>query len=380
VTIALRGAHILDSLELGGTEWQCVSLLRQLRRRSLDNVLLSFRGHGPLLSEVQAAGIPFVHVPYRGLRRPQGAAAIARLALLMRRRQIDLVQGYGFYSNVPGLLAGRLARVPALIAGRRDMGEFLRPWERLLERLIFTIADAVVVNAQAIRDQLVTTRQVAAHKIDVIPSGIDLERFDQLAARSPIAPWAAEGRSVVGMVAKFRTQKDHPTLLQAAQRVLRTHRDVLFVLVGDGFLRPAMERLAHDLGVPQSVRFVGDLQPEQIPAATKSFSICVLASRGNEGTPNAVLEGMAAARPIVATDTGGSREAVLDGETGFLVSPGDAAALAERIAMLLDDPAETRRMGKAGRLRVEQEFSLTRMTERFAALYAEVVSTRHRGR
>jgi glycosyltransferase involved in cell wall biosynthesis len=106
-----------------------------------------------------------------------------------------------------------------------------------------------------------------------------------------------------------------------------------------------------------------------MPEFLRGVDVAVLASRGNEGIPNAVLEAMAAGKPVVATDTGGCREAVVDGVTGFLIPPGDAEALAERVRRLLDDEAVATQLGGAGRQRAESHFSLDAMIQEFASLY-----------
>jgi len=313
-------------------------------------------------------GVQVEDVSFPGFRHWGALAGLSRLTRLMRRERVDIVQSYGFYSNLPAVLAARLARVPVALASRRDMGEFLNGPAPRLERVAFRFATRVVVNANAIREQLVSTRQTGPSKIVVIPTGVDLDRFDLRAPRDE-QPTARPPGGTVAMVARFRRQKDHPTFLQAARMVLADEPGTTFLLAGDGSLRESTETLARDLGVSGSVRFVGPVEPDAMARFLFGVDVAVLASKGNEGIPNVILEAMAAGKPVVATDTGGCREAVHDGVTGFLVPPGDAGQLAGRVLRLLGDGEMAARMGKAGRGRVESEFSLARMADRFAGLY-----------
>lgn len=367
----LRILHVIDSLQIGGTEWQCVSLLKHLDASRFQNHLVCLNGGGPLLQEVHRMGLPSRVIPFARFCRPGFLKSLIRMALFMRQQGIQIVQAYGFYSNVPALLAGWLARVPIMVGSRRDMGEFLSPGKRLIERGVFKLADRVVANAKAIEAELLAARQVRADKIVVIPSGVDLNRFDSRMPSADRPLWVGKGK-VVAMVAKFRRAKDHATFLHAARQILDRDPTVVFVLVGDGYLKEETERLAKEGGISASVWFLGAVDPQAIPALLEHVDISVLASKKYEGIPNVVLESMAAGKPVVATDAGGCREAVLDDITGFLVPPGDPAQLAEKILQLLRDEREASRMGRAGRERVEAEFSLARMTQRFSSLYTDL--------
>jgi glycosyltransferase involved in cell wall biosynthesis len=378
----LRVLHVLDSLQIGGTEWQCLSLIRDLDRNRYGNVFVCFNAAGPLLEILRAAGVPSQPLPFRGFRRPAGLRDLFRLAAFMRRQRIDIVQAYGFYSNVPAILAGRIAGVPILLASRRDMGEFLTRAQRLIEKAIFHLADRVVVNATAIKEDLLKLRQARQEKIAVIPTGVDLHRFDRPMRESSgndAPPWAGKGK-VVAMVATFREQKDHPGFLRAAKRILEIDPTVVFVLGGGRFAGSAIcehlekeaKRLTRELGIASSVWFLGAVDPREIPSLLRHVDISVLVSRGNEGIPNTILEAMAAGKPVVTTDSGGCREAVEHNVTGFLVPPGDVDQLAERIHCLLCNSQKAIQMGEAGRERVETEFSLTRMRDRFSALYEDL--------
>jgi glycosyltransferase involved in cell wall biosynthesis len=188
-------------------------------------------------------------------------------------------------------------------------------------------------------------------------------------------------RHVVLIVGHLSEVKGHPVFLHAAAKVAARIPDVAFLALGDetpprGY-RQSLERLATDLGVRERVRFLG--WRDDVREVLWAADVLVLPSLA-EGLPLVVLEAMACGRPVIATSVNGVPEAVVDGVSGLLIPPGDAAGLATSIERLLLDPELAREMGVRGRLRVEEQFSLGRFLARVEALYAEVATTRPLGR
>jgi len=165
------------------------------------------------------------------------------------------------------------------------------------------------------------------------------------------------------MVAEFNRFKDYPTFIRAARKISRSRKDVVFVTVGDGETLEASRKLAAEV---EAIKFLG--KRKDIVQLVETFDIGVL-STFTEGLSNSIMEYMALSKPVVATDGGGTRELVVDGETGFLVPPENPDALAAKIEYLLDNPDVARRMGEAGEARLRGEFSITRMVEDTIKLY-----------
>jgi glycosyltransferase involved in cell wall biosynthesis len=169
------------------------------------------------------------------------------------------------------------------------------------------------------------------------------------------------------MVANFEYRvKDHPMLLRAAQRVKSKVPEAMFVIAGEGELRPETEKLASELGLNETCLFIG--RCASVPELLAASDICVLSSQA-EGFSNSILEYMAAGRAVVATNVGGASEAIIEGETGHLVNAGDDRAMAERLISLLRDPEKSRTMGLNGRRRIEQRFSTENRLKTTIALY-----------
>jgi glycosyltransferase involved in cell wall biosynthesis len=166
--------------------------------------------------------------------------------------------------------------------------------------------------------------------------------------------------------------KDHPTFLRAAKRVYENVPDAAFIIAGEGELKEATQELARNLGIADRTFFIGRCQ--EVGSVLSISDVCVLSSRA-EGFSNAILEYMAAARPVVATDVGGAREAIVDGETGYLVPAGQHEQLADYIISLLRDPDSARSLGESGRRRVNEKFSSLKQLQNVESLYTELLTS-----
>ena len=224
--------------------------------------------------------------------------------------------------------------------------------QKFIERRAYNLSHAVVANAEAVRRQLIK-EGVRARKIAVVYNGLDMNRLAPSAdvrrdeALASFGLPAQTRRRFVTIVANMRLPvKDQQTFLRAAGRVREAVPEAAFVLAGEGELADSLRALAAQLGLERDAFFIG--RCERVAELLAVSDVCVLSSKA-EGFSNAILEYMAAARAVVATDVGGAREVVVEGETGHLVQVGDDAAMAERIVSLLKDPARAREMGGRGR-------------------------------
>jgi glycosyltransferase involved in cell wall biosynthesis len=270
------------------------------------------------------------------------------------------------------MAAAALARVPVRIASRRETEGLRSQTKKRLERGAFRLAHVVVTNADAVRQHLIA-EGVRADKIVTVYNGVEASRF------TPRPGWQRSetladyhlnhlaDRRFVTIVANLRhAVKDHPTFLRAAQRVKHAVPEAAFLLAGEGELLEPLRALAGELGLAQDAFFIG--RCGNVADLLALSEVCVLSSVA-EGFSNAILEYMAAGRPVVATDVGGVREAVQDGVTGHIVPVGDDCALAGRICALLQAPAEARTMGERGQRLVQQRFSCATQLARIKDLY-----------
>ena len=371
----LRVAEIINSFDIGGGEVQLLALLERLKGRyALAVHALEVRG--PLLAPLRALGFEPEGHPLGGSLASRGAVrAIANLARAFRRDRIDLVHAHDFYSSFVAVPAARLAGA-AIVVGRLDLGHLQSPPQRTVLAGITHAADAVVVNCEAIHRLVVDEERVPAERVTLIRNGIDLEAFDARRAAPLAAPLPdLGGRPSVVLVANMRHEvKRQEDFLHALALARRERPEVAGFLVGEGDRTPWLRSLAARLGLDGSTFFLG--RRADVPAVLSRATIGVLVS-SLEGLSNAVIEGMAAALPMVVTDAGGNGELVKHGERGLVVPVADPEALSRALLDLVRDPARARRLGAAGRSYVEAELTLPRMVSGHERVYQRVVSGRH---
>lgn len=329
-------------------------------------------GDGPLRDDVGSKPLEILEYPLTSLHDRTTARQLRRFASDVRARGIGIVHTHDVYANIFGLPGARLGGVPVRIASRRDTGGVGTNGRRRVEALTYRLAQRVVTNAHAVARDLVG-QGVPDGKVVTIHNAVDFERVRPTLERAQaleLFGLPSDRRLVVLVANLSHDVKDHPTFLRAARRVRDRVPDAAFVVAGRGPLTGPMQELAAGFGIEGDVFFIGTCAV--IADLLALADVCVLSSKA-EGLSNAVLEYMAAARPVVATDVGGIAEAVVHGETGYLVASGDDAALAERVVDLLEDPEAARRFGEAGRRRAEEHFSCELLVERTVALYEEAL-------
>jgi glycosyltransferase involved in cell wall biosynthesis len=364
--------QFINSFHQGGSESQAVQLARLLHESGRYRVHVAcLDGEGVLREEISRLG-PGEIPEYRlnSFYDRNMLRQLRRCAADLRARKIDVVHTHDFYTNVFGLLAARLARVPVRIASRRETLGMRTEAQKKVERFVYRLAHTVVANSEAVRRQLIA-EGVPASKIVTIYNGLDMRRVTPTMSRDEALSFfklpAEPSRRFITIVANLRHDvKDHPTFLRAAKRVHAEVPEAAFVIAGEGELTDRMRALAKELGLERDVFFTG--RCGAIGDLLAVSDVCVLSSRA-EGFSNSILEYMAAGRAVVATDVGGASEAIVEGETGYLVTAGDDEAMAARIISLLRAEARKLEMGAKGRRRVEEKFSCEAQLEQTLKLY-----------
>ena len=370
---------LIDSFGRGGGETQTVHLTRMLVEDGEYGVHLAcLSRRGVLFDEVQDLGLKEIpEYPLKSFYDRNAVAQLRRFSAYLREHNIDVVHAQDFYTNVFGMPGAALARTPARIASRIETGDWRTPAQELIERGAFRLSHAVNANAEAVKQHLVR-KGVPAEKIAVIYYGFDISRVtppkglgrDEMLDLLGLPREGA--RRFVTIVANLRTDvKDHPMFLRAAKRVRALVPEAAFVLAGEGELTDAMRGLSIELGLERDAFFIG--RCDRMAELLAISDVCVLSSK-SEGFSNSILEYMAAARPVVVTDVGGAREAVVEGESGYIVNSGDDRKMAARIVSLLREPERARAMGRMGRDVVERKFSERAQLEDTKALYERLLT------
>lgn len=385
----LRVAYVPARLSPGGAERQMLALAERLPRDRFEPELLILSGAGVYDERARAAGVRIRSVgqapaPGTGLpsRVRQRARKAARFMATVRAGKFDIVDAWLYPSDVLAALTRPITRTPVVITGRRnvDPQEYFGPVERGVAALVGRLTDIVVANSEAAASYAVDVGGVAPEKIRIIRNGVVVHppasAEARLASRRVFGVDSVDN-IVIGCVANYSPVKRHQLLIEAFAALPDPGRTMRLVLVGEGPLRPTLERQVRDLGLEARVRLHGsELDPEPLYAA---FDIVVQAS-SREGLPNALLEAAASGRAIVATAAGGSGEIVLDGQTGLLVPVEDQTSLVNALRNLVSDADLRRRLGGAARERTATMFGMDRFVAEFASLYEEQAASKMVGR
>jgi glycosyltransferase involved in cell wall biosynthesis len=287
--------------------------------------------------------------------------AAKRLRALWRERRPDIVQAYFLDSSYFAIPLARRVGVPRIVRVRNNLGYWLTPKHRLLNRVLRPLVDVTLTNSDAGRASLIDHDGLAPDRVVAIENGVDIERF--VACRPP-----RFGRTVrVGCVANLRPVKNVDGLMRAAWLVFERFPNATFEVAGDGEQRAELERLHAELNLGE--RFILRGSVADVPAFLGSCDAAVLPSH-SEGMSNALLESMAAGRAIVATNVGANAKLARPGVEGLIANDSRPESIAAAIVQLLGDPARALRMAAAARDRAEREYSRTAMLRRFEAFYA----------
>ncbi len=354
---------LIDRLTRGGTETQLLALIRCLDRTRVEPTLVLLDGTDAESRSLEPADCPVLRLGLRSLHKPPALAAAARLLAFWREHRTDVVQVYFLDSAYFGVPLARLAGVRRVVRVRNNLGHWLTPRHRWLGRLMGRLADVTLTNCEPARRALLRAEGGPGRKVLVLENGVDLARFTAL-------PPPADGPAFrVGVVANLRPVKAIDVFLRAAARVRAAVPHASFHVAGEGEQRPGLERLIAELGLTGHCHLHGTVA--DVPAFLATLDVSVLCSHA-EGMSNAVLESMAAGRPVVATAVGANGDLLRGGALGLLVPPGDPGALAAAITRLAHDRALARRLGADARRHVRRHYSREAMRRRFEDFYTRL--------
>jgi len=365
--------YVIDNLEFGGGERVLAQLAGALKDRY--EILFACQPGGLLDERLQQLGVAIRPLDFRSQVSP---SRILRLSSIMREERVHLVHSMGARADFSARIAARLARTPvvstiAMLVEGYDVPSFKRALYGVGMRLSERMCDGFIAVSDAVRKILVEGHRIPEEKVVTINnSGVELDVFTpdarngfelkRMLGLDPEGP-------IVGTIGRLVYQKAQDIFLEAAPLVTHTVPSAQFLIVGEGPLRPALERLAGDLGL-RTCCFTGFR--EDIPSLLSLMDVFALPSI-LEGFPQVLLEAMAAGRPIVATRIDGVTEVVLHNTTGLLVPPRDPSALAAAITSLLKDRGLAHRLGQGGRKFVEERFTISRISAEVDRFYTALL-------
>ncbi|MGB7342234.1 MAG: glycosyltransferase family 4 protein [Phototrophicaceae bacterium] len=370
----MRILMMMSSLAMGGGERTVLSLMPQFKALGHDITLLTLnkRRDSSLTEVLEASGVARIDLD---AVRMLDQNAYQRFADLLRSGDFDIIHPQDQDTIIYGALAHRHLKMPAVMT-RHVMDE---PTSTLKEtvraRLLLWVAkfgfDRVVTVSDAVSRHFHELTGIPMAKIKTVYNGLTLEDFDtqsQRASKRQELGWDAE-QPIIVMVAVLRAGKGHEVLFDAIPKIKAAHPEARIKLVGGG-------ELEHDLKAQAEpymdmIDFMG--QRSDVAEILGASDMLILPS-WSEALPTVLIEAGAAGLPVVATDVGGTREIVSDGETGYVIPAGDATQLADKICALLDHPIEAQAMGAKAQAYIQQTFTLERQAQTLIHLYEDVLA------
>lgn len=362
--------------DVGGAEQLILTTAPRLQRDGFEVTVVCLKDWAMLGDELEARGVRAVAL---GAKGAWDLRAFGRLLSIVRRDRIQILQGHMFRANLAARVVGRLASVPIVVTAHHDTDVRMRFHHRWIERLTAPWSDSVTACSEAVRRHALRVLGLPPGLVRTLPNAIEIPdgKADPRAReRVRRELGASQEDLLVGSLGRLVEPKKGLAVFLAAARLLsRDFPRVRFALVGEGPARGPLEERAAREGVSHRTAFAG--LRRDVPDVMRAFDLFVQPSLW-EGFGLTAVEAMAVGTPVVASRVGGVTEVVADGETGILVPPGDAPALAAACAQVLRDRDLAERLGRAGIERVHARFGIERMVRDLEDLYRELLD-RSRG-
>jgi glycosyltransferase involved in cell wall biosynthesis len=350
-------------LGLGGTERQLAEIALSLDRDQFEPHVGCFTSGGFRAAELRQAGVPILELGVRSLMPVSAIAGARRMGAYLARHDIALVHAFDVPLNLFAVPVARWYRTPVVLASMRAHRDLTPGLTRHLLRLTDRMVDGIVVNSRAVARELTEHDGVPASMLRLVYNGLDTSVFRRQGERAAL-PW--DEATVIGTVCALRPEKGLRTLMEAFRKVKATRPGVKLAIVGSG---PMLAEL----------QAAGDadchFQPAERNVAPwlRAMDIFVLPSL-SEALSNSLMEAMGCGCCPVASRVGGNPELVTDGETGLLFPVGDAGALAERLALLLDQPDYRRRLAERAERRMREHFTRQQAARTMGGIYLELLA------
>ncbi len=367
----IRILRIISNLGVGGVQKRMVSLLPKLNKERYRIIVCSFKS-GELRHCLEQSGISVKIIPRRFKFDP---VCIYRLCSIMKKENIDIVHTHCHKPNTTGRIAAKLAGVPVIIANEHNVDTWKSNWQLSLDKWLSAYSNKIIAVSEAVKNFYMENANISADKFEVIYNGVDLDFWQkditsqEVIAEKKTKLGLLQGDKVIAAIGRLHLQKGYEYLLRAARKIIPRMRNLKFLIVGDGPMRDSLESLSERLDIKDNIIFAGKRDDIKDMLYLSDFSVV---SSIREGFSNVVLESMACSRPVVATDVGGNKEIIIDGENGFIVPSRDDDALADRMLTLAGNEELTRKMGLVAKETVKN-FSLSQMKYKTEKLYEELM-------
>jgi glycosyltransferase involved in cell wall biosynthesis len=367
----------LVSNEAGGAERSIFELTKRINKQQFDVTIASLDWGGTAPQKhIESLGCRLAVFPVQRIYGLSGIREGFRFYRFLKSQKVQVLQTYHFGSDIWGSLIAHLAGVPLIISSRRDRGFWRKKHHIFCYRRVNRWVSKICVVSNAVKDMVVEEEGVNPDKVRVIYNGVDVNNFQSVHQNFDLRKQLGLSAEDVVLiyVGNLRPVKGHIYLIKALKKIVHTHPSTKLLLVGEGEEEQTLRHLAKELDIEKNVLFLG--QRSDVKDLLNIADIGVLTSL-SEGMSNALLEYMAMAKPVVATNVGGNKDNVTDGLTGILVPPQDDESLADALIKLAKDSALRQSMGQAGRKRIEDLFHIERTVQQYENIYRECLTHEH---
>ncbi len=355
--------YFITDIDIGGAEKMLFELVQRIDRSKFIPDVGCLKGEGIVGKKLEALGIK---VRYFHIEKLWHIYKLSNIVSFLRQERFDILHSYLFHANIIGRVCGRIAGIPIIISSIR-VCEKKKQYHLWMDRITSWMVNLEICVSKEVKNFTIEKANISEHKLKIVENGIPDSFLDAVTSYRNKKAHSL----VVGTVARLSEQKGIKYLLHAAKRIIEQFPSITVIIAGSGPLSSQLKELSTKLNISRNVKFIGFRN--DIPELLSVIDIFVLPSLW-EGMPNVVLEAMAAGKPVIATDTGGSKDLIDSNINGVLVEPGNSEALAEAILKLLGDPAQRQRLGESAREKVKERFPIDKMVSKTEQVYTQFLN------
>lgn len=372
-------AYLIDELAVRGGSEKSLYVLANALAETEHRVSVFCLSEGRFAEEFRKNGKFFFQcLSVKRVYGVSGLRGICKLVGYINKQKVDILQSTHTGSDMIAPVASMISkRSPVVISSRRDLGFTKKMHHVAVQKILNCRVTKILGNSIAVKDSVVGAENYPESRIDIIYNGLDLNLYGQLEKEKCRQKLLSQHNLpndslLIGSAGNLNPVKGHKYLIEAVAKVVGKSPNSYCLLAGDGPEKESLSLLAQEKMVSARIIFLGNINT--MPEFLSGLDIYVQPSL-SEGFSNSILEAMATGCAVVATDVGGNREAIVNGENGFIVPAGNVTALAEKISLLMGASGMRQVIGKNGKKRIMHNFSLEVMLENYRKFYEEIVRT-----
>jgi glycosyltransferase involved in cell wall biosynthesis len=358
-------AQFASSLGFGGQERVIVDLAKAFHREGHKSLVCTTAFAGELVSELELSNIPFCCFELKKSYSPFNVISVVHY---LKKDKVNVVITHGNYRFIPRI-ASIISKIPVIIHVEHNVSNYKKFYHIFINKILSMFTDKIVCISEVAKQSLLKMENPKIDKVVVIPNGLDIGRFSAITNKQKVQ----DGVKRVGIVGRFYEQKGHIYFVQAAAKIIQSFKNVVFIFIGDGPLRPMIEQKVREYGIEKYCYFLGIRS--DVGELLQTFDVFVLSSLW-EGMPISLLEAQYFGVASVVTAVGGNPEVIKDGYNGLLVPPKDSDALASAILRVINNDEFRYVLGQHAREVFYQNFTIEKMADKYIDLIFSILHSK----